>query len=192
MEQDQTNEFVVTATQVVKNVVDIYLNKAIETSDQFLNTVQVLDSLNEGDEVSLHVSCVGGCLYSTDMFLRSLSDAQERGVEVTAYCTGLVASAATLIVLSCDNVVVSPNSCFLFHCGGVAEGGTFAQFKVSSTFSIKWMEGIFKRYYSNVLSKEELAHMLEGCDYWFTGEEMLARLANAKPTDNQETQKEAN
>lgn len=179
---EQTNEFVVTATPVTSHCIDIFINNTIEHSNQFLTAIQTIDGLNEGDVLKIHLNSGGGCLYSTDAFLRSLSDAQARGVETVAICTGIVASAATLIMLSCNDVVISPNTAFLFHCGGIAEGGTFAEFKASSAFGVRWMENIFKRYYSDVLEPIELERMMEGSDIWLTGDEMMNRFIEKDKT----------
>ena len=78
-----------------------------KTLDSVTNTCE---NLNEGDEVELLISSYGGEI----LYAISIIDILER-FKTTAKVIGFACSSAAVIAISCDRVVMSPNSCMLLH-----------------------------------------------------------------------------
>jgi len=174
--QSDGDMFIVgTPKVVVRQDIPLYVHESIESPTDVVPIVDTLRQLEEGDLVTMYVSGVGGCVSSVDLLLHEMTAAQMRGVEIHAVCTGLSASAYTFIPLHATSFELSEGFNALIHCGSVGVGGTLAEAKASSAFTIKYMESRLRAIYKDFLSEQEIEDVLAGKDMWLTAEDWCTR-----------------
>jgi ATP-dependent protease ClpP protease subunit len=144
----------------------IFVHESIESPTDVVPIVDTLRQLEEGDNVTMYVSGVGGCVSSVDLLIHEMQSAQARGVHIHCVCTGLLASAFSFIPLYADSFELSEGFHALLHAGSAGMSGTIPEFKASSAFTIKYMESRLRSVYKHFLSEKELDDMLEGKDLW--------------------------
>lgn len=127
--------------------------------------------------VTLHLNTPGGYLHSAMMLVDAIKNAKAKTV---AYLTGTVASAGTIIALSCDELVVSDHLSFMIHnySGGISGKGH--EMKAQQEFSDKNLNSAFNDFYAGFLTPEEMSNIIDGKDMWLTSEETRVRWARRK------------
>ena len=101
--------------------------------------------------------------------------------KVTCRLTGTVASAATIIALSCDDIEVSKNLSFMIH-NYSASGlqGKGHEMKARQNFMDKEFNKVLNEYYKGFLTNEEIEEAIEGRDLWLNSEEVITRWEKRK------------
>lgn len=153
----------------------LFVHESIESPTDVVPIVDTLRQLEEGDNVTMYVSGVGGCVSSVDLLIHEMISAQERGVYIHCVCTGLLASAFTFVPLYATSFELSEGFHALLHAGSAGMGGTLPEFKASSAFTVKYMESRLRSVYKNFLTEKELDDMLEGKDIWLDAEQWCER-----------------
>lgn len=153
----------------------IFVHESIESPTDVVPIVDTLRQLEEGDNVTMYVSGVGGCVSSVDLLIHEMQSAQARGVHIHCVCTGLLASAFSFIPLYADSFELSEGFHALLHAGSAGMSGTIPEFKASSAFTIKYMESRLRSVYKHFLSEKELDDMLEGKDLWLDASAWIDR-----------------
>jgi len=153
----------------------IFVHESIESPTDVVPIVDTLRQLEEGDNVTMYVSGVGGCVSSVDLLIHEMQSAQARGVSIHCVCTGLLASAFSFIPLYADSFELSEGFHALLHAGSAGMSGTIPEFKASSAFTIKYMESRLRSVYKHFLSEKELDDMLEGKDLWLDASAWIDR-----------------
>lgn len=75
----------------------------------------VINELNEGDELNVFFNSPGGDVFEAVSISSQIKRARMRGVTVNAYIDGLAASAASFLVMACDNVYAYTSSMMMVH-----------------------------------------------------------------------------
>lgn len=152
----------------------------IESFDQFSELVELLLTVPEGDTVRLYISSGGGRLDVADMIVARICEAQQRGVNVVAELGQTVASAATFLALSCDEIYPSPNLQWLIHPWSNSVGWGFAQNTFNaSLFNKRQSDRFMRETYGGFLTEEELESIIEfPRDLEFDAEQVMERWDN--------------
>ena len=69
----------------------------------------------KGDTLNIHVNSPGGSVFAAVTMTAVIKNLQNRGVVVNAYIDGLAASAASFLVMACDNIYCYPSSMLMIH-----------------------------------------------------------------------------
>jgi ATP-dependent protease ClpP protease subunit len=94
------------------NVYDVYLTDHIEAPSEYNQLIHLLNSLESYHDVNIYINNGGGQVDSGFM----ISDALTRcKATTTCHLSGTVASAATVIALACDKLIVAPFLSFMAH-----------------------------------------------------------------------------
>lgn len=133
-----------------------------------------LDHAVEGDEIHLHFATGGGDMESAIVLVHAIRRTKAR---VVGYADGGVASAGTILLLSCHEIVISEFSHFLMHDGSL---GT-PRMKFSE--NLKQAKAISDLYsslahsvYGPFFSKDEINSILDGSDCYLKSHEMYERI----------------
>ena len=89
--------------------------------------------------------------------------------------TGTVASAGTIIALSCDDLEVEDFTSFMIHNYSGGAGGKGHEIIDYVNFSDKNITATFKKLYSGFLTPRELTAVIKGKDMWMGTEEVQKR-----------------
>lgn len=150
-----------------------FLDKGFEAPDEYRDVVQCLLSAQEGEIVELVISSYGGVLESA---LNIVSAIRESSAVVRAIVTGSCHSAASVVTLACDEVVVFDFANMLCHSATFGSFGKTTEITSHVKFLEKYLEKVTNDIYNGFLTDSEIKEMLGGKDFWFDAEEIRARL----------------
>ena len=160
-------------------------------SDVFIydEVLAILDNAEEQDEVVFTIASYGGHLNSL-LSLRSAilsTNATVTGKLVSHSC-----SAAGMLLLSCHNKVVYPNTTFHAHNATYGVYGKSADIKAQVDFETKQLEKLMFDIYAGFLDVEtEIPLLLEGKEFFFSAEETIERIVRQENVRQKQAQKEA-
>ena len=159
--------------------------------ESYRDLVEILLTANAGDVVRIFINSNGGRIDVADMIVSRISEAQQREVQVIAELGFTVASAATYIALSCDDIIVSPNCQFLVHCWTQWGGYGQTTYLVKDIeFSHKQSVRFMKDTYQGFLTEDEVEDLLaHPRDLSFDAEEVVERWDNMMQYRQEQLQK---
>jgi len=159
-----------------------YLHDEISNPNEYSELCYLLDNAYPGSVVHLHINTPGGILDSAVQIIDAISRSKAK---VIAHLTGSVASAGTLIALSCDELVVSNFVQFMIHNYSGGTGGKGHEIKAMVEFSDKELNKTFKTIYSDFLTDAEMETVIDGRDIWLNADEVKERWERVQNAKNQ-------
>jgi len=174
-QQDTFNKLYPITQRVLENggiVYTIFLNFSIEDISEFSEILSILDTAEELDTVVFKINNYGGSFHTTVSLLDAIKVTKAQTI---AECSGMIASAATVIALACDSLYIADFSTFMLHnySGGVYGKGH--EIEAEITHSIPSSKEFVKEVYANFLNKKEIKQLIKGADFYFTTEEVRER-----------------
>lgn len=154
---------------------DAYLTDGIEEPASYNELCHILKTAVRGDTITLHINTPGGMVDSAFMINDAIKASK---ATVTAHLTGTVASAGTLIALSCDKLVVSDHLSFMIHNYSAGMMGKGHEMKARQEFMDSSLNEAFKAFYNGFLSEEEMDSVIDGKDLWMGTSEVIERWNN--------------
>ena len=159
-----------------------YITEAIDEPSLYNQLCAVLHAAYEGDEVVLIINSPGGMVDTAFMLIDAMKNSKAK---ITSKLSGTVASAATLIALHSDELVVADYTQWLSHnySTGVAQSKGF-ELKTYVAFNDKELEIAFREIHAGFLTNEEIDDILEDKDVWLGAKDIRSRWAALKqPTE---------
>lgn len=154
----------------VNNESVVLLNKAISDLSKQLLITQITYDLEQTPSIKLHINSDGGEIFGA---LSVVDRIKVSKVPVHSYVEGLVASAATLISVSCQKRYVRKNSIMLVHQIRSWFSGTYENFKDENQ-NMDVMTNIIKKIYleNTKFTDSELTELLKR-DIYLDAEECV-------------------
>lgn len=144
----------------------------IENPSQFSNIISALSIMEENDTFVLNLQSGGGSLDALDCLVHAI---RKCNGHVHIVASGIIASAATFLLLEAGSYELSEGFGALCHCGSLAHGGNFNEVKVHSAFYLKHMEKAMRSYYKFFFTEAELDALLDGKDFFLDAEGWVER-----------------
>jgi len=154
-----------------------YLTSNIEDSSEYHDFVEMAICLGQNDTLTLLIDNDGGYLSGAQMIITGLNSTE---AETTAVITGGAASAATIIALACDNLVMTEHSYFMIHSVSFGSGGKLHEIASHTEFTIRKSKDLISKIYESFLSPEEIQSVIDGKDFYFDDEETMTRWASVQ------------
>lgn len=159
-------------------VCHFYWYGAIQNRSQYESSVNLLEKLRANDKVYIHLNSPGG---STSVLFYLQDKIQKSKANIIMQQDGWVASAAAILLLSGDKIIIKSNEKILFHLSksSISEAKREYCSTLISRFECLWKKSIDEkilRYMTNVLNKDELKNIFEGKDVILTGYELAERI----------------
>ena len=154
---------------------DVYLNTGIDEPSCYSEVCYILSTLTEDETVYFHINTPGGVLDSAFQLVDAIKGCRATTV---AKLTGTVASAGTIIALSCDKLIVAEHTSFMIHnysAHGIS--GKAQELKAYQAHTEKTLEASFKSIYAGFLTDKEIKTAIDGQDLWMGKEEVEQRFA---------------
>ena len=155
------------------NQLDVYINTNIDEPSCYSEICYILSTLTEEETVNFHINTPGGILDSAFQLVDAIKGCRATTV---AKLTGTVASAGTIIALSCDKLIVAEHTSFMIHnyssSSGYAKGH---ELKARQEHIDKSTNDAFKEFYSGFLTDKEVKEVINGKDMWLTADEVRMR-----------------
>ena len=154
----------------VNNESCVLLNKALTDLGKQLQIAKITFGLEETPHIKLYINSDGGEVFGA---LSTVDRINKSDVPVHSYVEGMVASAATLISVSCHKRYIRKNSLILIHQIRSWFGGTHENFK-DETHNLDLLSNIIKQIYlkNTKFSEQELTKILKR-DIYLSAEEAV-------------------
>ena len=154
----------------VNNESCVLLNKSITDLGKQLQMAKITFGLEETPHIKLYINSDGGEVFGA---LSTVDRISKSEVPVHSYIEGLVASAATLISVSCQKRYIRKNSIILIHQIRSWFGGTHENIK-DEVHNLDVLSNIIKQIYltNTKLSEQELNKLLKR-DIYLSAEEAI-------------------
>lgn len=151
----------------------VYLTSDIGEAHLYSGLMQELLSAQEGDIVEIWVNSGGGLLHTTLQIIEGIRACKGKVVGVIA---GQCHSGASMIALSCDEVVVLESGHMMIHTSSGGYGGKNNEFRTYSEFAPQWIDNVLERIYEGFLDEDEIDMVAKGQDIWLNSDQIHQRL----------------
>jgi len=156
-------------------ILSIYMRDTIDEPCVYNEVCYMLENAKPGSEVKLYLNTPGGVVDTAFM----LADVIRRSkAKVVAHLAGTVASAGTLIIMACDDIIVAPFTSFMIHNYSGGAVGKGHELKARQAFVDKQLNEAFKAFYLGFLTEEEMTQVIDGTDFWMGADEIQERWNN--------------
>ena len=174
-DQEQSNDKFLGYHERVHPVshVSISLDEDIKEPKYYRHVAARLSDLDESDCVELVINSYGG---SVDGAVTIINALNRTDAHTVAVLDGVGASAASLIALTCNEVVVSENARLMIHSASGVTGGTMGNTAAYSAFIDAELRKLMTKVYLGFLTEDELEDVFKGCEMWFNSEQIVERL----------------
>jgi len=139
----------------------------------YRSVCNMLDHAQEGDEVIFKVSSRGGQLSGLQVLLEAIKSTEAHTV---ALIVGQCASAASIFVLHCDDLVVTDSADMMVHHVSYSTGGKNSDVLAHVAHVAKTSEKLIRNTYEHFLTEEEVTDVLNGKELYFDADEIRERL----------------
>ena len=171
MMQEKPNRIFV--EQTIQNKYTIRLARDISEPDDFDDELNLLSMAGGEDTVKLLVVSPGGYLTTCNLLTKALRETKARTI---GYIGSSCASAATAIILACDEWEIDEQSSFMIHTASLGVIGKAPEIETELQHRLRLIRRWVETTYKGFLSDEEIENVIAGKDYWFEGEELARRL----------------
>lgn len=163
---------------VVKDkVISAYLSDELGGPEEYNELCHYLREAQSDEVVMLYLNLPGGVVDSAFMIIDAIKHSKAR---VIARLSGTVASAGTIIALSCDEIEVTDFLSFMCHNYSGGLQGKGHEMRARQLFTDKHLEGAFTTIYAGFLTDEEMKTVIDGADMWMGPEEVQERWLKRK------------
>lgn len=157
---------------------NVYIYDDVGGADNYVDVIEALDNAVEQDVFNIKVATGGGDLDGCIALVHAI---RRTKAQVIGHAESIVASAGTIIFLSCHNWVINEFAYFLFHDGSTATVGKFNENRKMMDAITKLYNNIAEKVYKPFFSQEEIDKIMDGSDLYLTAEEMAARIDAVYP-----------
>jgi len=165
----------------VKNVFHCYLTGDISEPYNYNELCCVLEQATPKNKVILHINTYGGHIDSAFKIIASLKRSK---ATTSARLTGTVASAGTIIALSCDDLEVEDFTSFMIHNYSTGTQGKGHEIVDYINFTDKDLKRTFSQIYTGFITTREITDIIKGKDMWLSAEDTRKRWAKKKEKAN--------
>lgn len=184
------NPFPVSSFKKLGTVYNIYLHEDIESSEDFIDAITVLNMAEPQDEIMIYLNCHGGSLHAVDTLLYEMAKCKAP-IHISA--SGVIASAATLVLMAGHSFDVSPYTQFLFHAASFGAVGKGKDVVDKVEFTKKQTDRIIKDYYEHFFTEDELEDLINNKrERYMDAEEFVERFENAQKLKMKEMEAQEN
>lgn len=150
----------------------INLDTTILNPDCYRRAYGVIRNAKTSDTIRIVVNSHGGDPDTSVQFFHLLSQCDAHIV-----CElHRAMSAASDIVLCCDEIELNDLSCMMIHCSSYSTYGKAPDIKKQSEFEYEYEGMVFNKLYSGFLTEEEMELARKGEEFYFMSKDIEKRL----------------
>lgn len=157
-----------------KTTTHVYLTDGIDEPSFYNELCHSLYCADESDTYYLHINTPGGMLDTTFMLLDAMRNSK---AHIIGHLTGTVASAGTIIALTCDELLCSDDLSWMSHYYSSMIGGKGNEIKARQEFTERTTSTTFRRIHEGFFTKKEIEEMIDGKDFWLDENDVRERWA---------------
>ena len=129
----------------------------------------------------------GGQLYGAQVITTAMATCAS---QIDVVVIGNIASAATMIAMCGDNLIMTQGSSMMIHNASYGVGGKASDIAASVKFSTQDIAETMKHYYRPFLSKKELKVVLNGEEKYYDARECMERFERVKLSRDKKAKKQ--
>jgi ATP-dependent protease ClpP protease subunit len=153
----------------------VYLDENIGEAKKYRDLIDALVSAGQHDEFNLFINNGGGYLYTALAIIEAIKASQ---ATVRAIVVGECHSAASIITLSCHEIMITDAANMMVHSASFGSGGFAHNVKHHADFSVAQLGVLFDEVYGGFLTETEMKELKSGREFWFNAKEIAKRVAN--------------
>ncbi len=150
-----------------------YLSYTIGCQGNYTDFMIFLRQLKKGSKIRLYINNFGGEIHTLAQLINCIRDTK---ADVTGVCDSAVYSAAPVLLLSCPEIILKPNSMLMFHDYASWSGGKGHEQRAQAENITIHLSNIMKTNCCPFLSEKEIDKILDGKDTYIHYEEATKRL----------------
>lgn len=170
--QIQQQNFINSLDHTIKKY-NVFLDSEIGEPSEYRELLTILFNAPPDSLIYLYINCSGGNLDTTLAIVEAIKMCEAK---VSAILIGSCHSAASIIALNCDEIIVLDNAYSMVHTASFGSSGNVGTVKSHTEFVIAQIDKLIEQTYSGFLNKEELAKVKNGNELWFNAEDIRKRL----------------
>ena len=151
----------------------VHINEEIKSPEYYSKIFDLLLDAGENDMVSFFICSPGGRIDGLNVLLEGI---RMTDAHTVAVLLGDTHSAASILALNCDEVVVTDSAESLVHSCRFGASGKAADIAAQTAHTLKITEKLARETYSGFLSQVELQQMLDGKEFYFDADQIRERL----------------
>lgn len=151
----------------------VNLNNQVMGPDHYFELVEEMESLTENDIVDLKVNSPGGQIDGLIYLINAIRDCE---APVIGTLSGEAASAATVILLSCDGLRIKPYSTMMIHSASFGGHNHQSNMVSQSIFVDKQARKILTDAYKDFVTPAELESVFSGLELRLDYDQITERL----------------
>lgn len=151
----------------------VFIDEPFVEPSYYRSVVQMLLDASEEDVVLLQINSPGGLMSGLTTLMEAVKSTEAHTVAVLV---GECASAASMLTMYCDSVVVTESASMLCHNMSYSTGGKGSDILSHTQHVAKTCEKLMKDTYKNFLSPSEIQELLSGREIYLDSEEIQERL----------------
>jgi ATP-dependent protease ClpP protease subunit len=157
-----------------KDKLCVYLSENLEGPKHYSVLLNVLRNPTR-EEIHIYINNGGGQLDT----LFALVDAIQGSVSVvTAHIDHACFSAASMLMLVCDQWRIGEYAVVMIHSHYTGFEGKSHELEKEISFTQPWLKEKITKIYQGFLTQKEIKEMFKGVDFYFNSKETLKRLNN--------------
>ena len=155
-----------------KNITHVYITSSIDEPEIYNELCHLLYTASEAETFHMYLNTPGGIIDSAFMIMDAMKNSKAR---IVGHLSGTVASAGTVLSLSCDDIVVADHTAWMSHnySGGISGKGH--EMKARQEFIDKSLNSSFTAIHKGFFTDDEINDLIEGKDFWMGKDEVLTR-----------------
>ena len=174
-EKQPSNYPSIFSTRVQHNkLITLHLDENIQEPSYYRGIVDELMGLTQNDSVQILINSHGGDYYGMLTLIESIRNTE---ADVLAVITGMAASAASIIALSCPSLMICDGATMMIHSLSYGTFGKESDVRSYTQFMTKQTDKLIRQTYDGFLTKQEIDEVIQGREIWFDAEEIRERAA---------------
>ena len=163
----------INSTTIPATQYDVFLDTDISEPSDYRELNYLLNTATENDQFNFYINSPGGQLNTALMLIESL---KVTNAATTAIVQGECHSAASMILMYCDNALILDSAHMMLHTATYGTVGNTGNVKAHTEFTTKQVEKLLDETYAGFITEEEMKQVKLGVEFWFDAEEIRTRL----------------
>lgn len=154
---------------------ELHLKGPVTDQEDYVDWIQAIRNAGPNDMIEFHINSPGGNVYTAIEILNAFENTE---AHVHVVCSGIIASAGTILMTVGDSFEIHPSSTFMFHNysgGTIGKGNEMA---IKMEYEREWSRKFMSDIYTNILTDDEIDQLLDGRDFWLSAPDVGERLTN--------------
>lgn len=151
----------------------VFLDEDIGPPTKYRDLIYALYSAGQNDQFNIMINSPGGYLSSALGIIEAIKNSD---AIVRAVINGECHSAASMIALNCDEIIITDAAHVMVHTASYGAGGSTGNVKSHTDFYTGMINEILDTTYSGFLTDDEMKDMKKGVEFWFDAGQIRKRI----------------